>query len=48
MIKKPALPFRNFIFKDVPQFQYKNPDVQFVTSKSGAVSSPRIDIFFGK
>jgi hypothetical protein len=42
-----SFPCRNFIFKDVPQLQYKNPDVQFVMSKSAAVSSPRIDVFFG-
>ena len=45
---KKKILFRNFIFKDVPQLQYKNPDVQFVTSKSAAVGSPRIDVFFGK
>ncbi|XP_046854410.1 28S ribosomal protein S25, mitochondrial-like [Xenia sp. Carnegie-2017] len=39
---------RNFIFKDVPQLQYKNPNVQFVTNKSEGKLSPRIDVFFDK
>ena len=37
---------RNFIFKDVPQLQYKNPNVQFTTNKNNTNTS-RIDVFFG-
>ena len=38
---------RNFILRDVPQIQYKNPLVQIVTSRN-TTEYPQIKLFFGK
>ncbi|EDO42540.1 predicted protein [Nematostella vectensis] len=37
---------RNFIYKDLPQIQYKNNAVQFITAKD-RTDFPTVDIFYG-
>ncbi|KXJ13963.1 probable 28S ribosomal protein S25, mitochondrial [Exaiptasia diaphana] len=44
--KEESKGLRNFIYKDLPQIQYKNNGVQFISSRNTS-EIPKVDIFFG-
>ncbi|KAK3751528.1 hypothetical protein QZH41_019420, partial [Actinostola sp. cb2023] len=44
--KEESKGLRNFIFKDLPQIQFKNNGVQFIASRNTS-EIPKVDVFFG-
>ena len=42
-----VFPARNFIYKDIPQIQYKNHAVQIMALRN-KLHNPVINVFFGK
>lgn len=45
--KQESLGLRNFIYKDVPQIQYKNRTVQITTTRN-RLTYPVVHVFFGR